>query len=246
MCRNIKKQVNSSLGRNIAKSARCSSAQAGISLGGPAHISPGQSWAGTASTQLGRRLLPRLGRDNSYPGRPASLRPGWADLLRPRWAVLPLYPGWAGAPSFRLGRQAADPGVGRQVLHPSWAGTPPLHPGWARVATPPRWAARPRAPPGRLSTPARPGFVYSGQARPGFPWPRPEFPLPGRITSPQAGLTLSGPGFTPSGTFPSSGIDSIVMSWSWDASWLRLAHSTSLYAGLGMPLGSDQRTPHQL
>jgi hypothetical protein len=71
-------------------------------------------------------------------------------------------------------------------------------------------------------------------------------PGPGRITSPQAGLVLSGPGFTLSRGFSSSGIDSIALCQFWDASRLRLAHPPSLYAALGMPLGSDQHTPHLL
>jgi hypothetical protein len=62
----------------------------------------------------------------------------------------------------------------------------------------------------------------------------------------QAGLVLSGSGFTPSGAFPSSSIDSIVMCQSWDTLWLRLAHPPSLYAGLGISLGSDQHTPYLL
>jgi hypothetical protein len=55
-----------------------------------------------------------------------------------------------------------------------------------------------------------------------------------------AELVISGPGFTPSGSFSSFGINSIALCQFWDASRLELAHPPSLYAGLGMPLGSNQ------
>jgi hypothetical protein len=118
--------------------------------------------------------------------------------------------------------------------------------------------ASPRRPAGSdQEDPAWPGFfsrppsgntgwaeiVYSG-------WPGRHSPCPGRITSLagrintlQADLAPPGPRFTPSGTYYSFGIDSIALCQSWDVSRLGLARPPSLYAGLGMPLGSDQHTP---
>jgi hypothetical protein len=52
--------------------------------------------------------------------------------------------------------------------------------------------------------------------------------FPGRIIYLLADLAPPGPGFTSSGTYSSSGIDSSILCQSWDALWLRLAHTPSL------------------
>jgi hypothetical protein len=117
--------------------------------------------------------------------------------------------------------------LGRPVVRPGWAGRSCL--GWAN------------RPPSQLGRLFRPGWASVS-------------PLPGWASAirflPAGPASQSRPDrrsrFTPSGLFSSSGIISIVMCQSWDALWLRLAHPPSLYAGLGMPLGSDQHTLHLL
>jgi hypothetical protein len=187
---------------------------------------------------VGRRVLPRLGRDVVPLPQAGFLHPGWA--LRPRPSrPASSSPGWAGSwltpagpmLAARLGSPGhSRPGGPLPVQHPAgpdyenpaWPGfplqAPFVRPGWAGLECP-DWA-RP-APPG-------PGRIISLVGR--------NIHSPGRINSIQAELYLFWPRFTFSGTFPSSSIDSSALCQSWDASRLGLAHPPSLYAGLGKPL----------
>jgi hypothetical protein len=157
-----------------------------------------------------------MGCQASAPAGPPGQRPGWAAPL-PR------------APVGRL-----------RLQHPARPDQKDL--AWPGFFLGPASAQDPAGP--DQEDPAWPGFLL----RAAFCKPRlgRDSLGPGRVTSPQAGLTPSGPRFTPSGPFLSSGIDFSALCQPWDALWLRLAHPPSLYAGLGTPLGSDQHTPHLL
>jgi hypothetical protein len=164
----------------------------------------------------------------------ASLPPRLGRRCRPRLG--PRCPPWLGRDSVtRLGRDS----VPRLGLAASSRPKParPGSPGQAGLPRP--------AYPGRLSqagipSPGRHSLCRLGWLLRGIPAGL------GQNSLPQADLAPSGPGFTFSGTHSSSGIDSSVLCQSWDALWIRLAHPSLLYAGLGMPLGSDQHTLHLL
>jgi hypothetical protein len=183
-------------------------------------------------TRVGRRL-PQPGRSIPAPRPGAPSRPGWAPLRAPS----------AGPdrPLPRLGRRHLPAGPlasdSRPGLYAGWAaprlGSPPLSPAGPDQEDP-AWPGFPSRPP--LFDPGWASFkysgwatsvYYSGWARMVLPWPRPDY-LHNR------------PGFTPSGTYSLSGIDSSTLCQSWDASRLGLAHSPPSCAGLGTPLGSDQ------
>jgi hypothetical protein len=92
-------------------------------------------------------------------------------------------------------------------------GCPHLSPGWARI-------------------------VYSGWARPGFPWPRPDYLSLGQLSPSWARIYLLRDIFfirhqlqrlvpVLGRPLAQTGTSSLVICWSWDAPWLRLAYSTS-------------------
>jgi hypothetical protein len=215
------------------------------------HIkSPGRNIARpgriSALSWLGRNLSIRLGRhplpggphhpcSPSWPGGPLPF-PAWAEASHPAGPRLPA-PAWAATPA---GPQAACPGWG--VLP---AGPPSLAPPMGRPLRSTRLGRIRRIRPGRDSSPgrhlhhARLGWIR--RIRPGRDFSPSghhmgtvpaglgrDSPGPGRIIPLQADLVLSGPKFTSSGTYSSSGIDSSVLCQSWDALWLRLAHTPSL------------------
>jgi hypothetical protein len=213
------------------------------------------------SSRLGRDFSPRLGPGTSSPG--SGLAPlsrlgwhgssGWASAPSPGWAGMSYpagpvarKPSWADVPLPPPGRPPRRGPLPRQGLWPAApAGPLPPHtpaPQWAYSRAAPGWARSGGSVLAGIPSPGR-RLQCPGWARPGFPWPRLGFSLPGRIISPQAGLTPCGLRFALSGTYSSSGIASSALCQSWDASRLRLAHPPSLYAGPGMPLGSDQHTP---
>jgi hypothetical protein len=229
-----------------------------ISYPGPLLLSPGRHILAQASI----RARPASGR----PGRPLSpssrhqarllgrrlLAPGWAGFPPPRWAFSQLS-GWAGMcdpvrprTRARVGCPLHLPARPVAGVAPGWAGTSAL-----RLGRIPLQAAFSSSTPGgpfflpRLGRRAQAGIPKQvgiplfwlgclcalfrlGKA--GIPWPRPDYYSPG-------------PRFTPSDVFYSSGINSSALCQSWDASRLGLAYPPSSYAGLGMPLGSDQHTP---
>jgi hypothetical protein len=187
-------------------------------------------WAGALLTRLGRLVLLSAG--------PASSQPR-------RWAVKSFCPGWASRlASLRLGRPARPcPGGPAPPQH--LAGPDQEDPAWSGFISGPPSSPRPAVP--DQEDPAWPGFLPLGRhlsnvsAGPGR-----DYPGPGRINPLQADLALSGPRLASSGTYSSSAMNSSALCQSWDALWLRLAHPPSLYAGLRMPLGSDQHTLHLL
>jgi hypothetical protein len=204
VCRNIEKQVNSKLGRNIA-------CQAGIYLPGLEYGSPGRNKV-------------KQGRINAYPAGPVGVLPRLGRDKFPRLGQLPrapanssrpACPGWAGAPPGgpprplpRLGQRALSgrrhlprlgrdfaPRMGRSCQPP--AGLPDLLPRLGRIT---------RIRPGRdlparlISFVSRLGQAGIPLAQAGILLSRPGFFLLGRITTLEAGFHLSWARFIPSGT----------------------------------------------
>jgi hypothetical protein len=191
------------------------------------------------------------------PGWAGTSPSGWAGILSRVGLVAPaLHPDQAGLfPSpprpervTRLGRdfhprRGPLPRLG--LRPPAPAGPLPLAPPAGRPLRSARLRRIRRIRPGRDSSPGRhfhharlgqirrirPGrdFSPSGHHLGTVPaGPGQDSPGPGWIIPLKADLVLSGPGFTSSGTYSSSGIDSSVLCQSWDALWLRLAHTPSL------------------
>jgi hypothetical protein len=187
--------------------------------------------------------------------------PGWASIpSRPSTPTRPVSssPAWAGGqPIPAVGRQVLLTRLGQSAARP-WLGRRPLllpgqRPGGPAASSrpagldqeDPAWPGLSSKPPFTSS-----GLERSGWARPALPWPRPEYPLgrpdyslSGHDSSLLADLAPPGLRFTSFETYYSSSTNSIAWCQSWDASRLGMAHPPLLYAGLGMPLGSDQHTP---
>jgi hypothetical protein len=161
------------------------------------------------------------------------------------WAIQ-LSPGHPPGPGPALPNTPAPGSVsrlGRPVVRPGWAGR--SCPGWAGTALliragipPPRLGRIRRIRPGRDFSPSG-RHLSTVPAGPGW-----DSPGLGRIITLQADLALSRLGFTSSGAYSSSGINSSascqswdtsrlrlarppLLCWSWDAPWLRPAYSTS-------------------
>jgi hypothetical protein len=146
-------------------------------------------------------------------------------------------PGWAGISLTRLGRSDSRLGrsdsrlgrsnsrLGRSTPAAQWAQAGLLLRATAlrQAGVSSRLGSLPRTEAAQADTP---GPGRNSPCR--LAWSLRSIPIGlGWASSPQAGLNPSGPGFTPSGLYSSSGINSSILCQSWDALWLRLAHPPS-------------------
>jgi hypothetical protein len=185
-------------------------------------------WAGITYPGWAGSSLSRLGRSQCLPAGPDPLCPGRASLCSSRLGRDAISsrpappPGPSGSPPgrrFLLGRRdllrAGTParplcrsprlGLG-MAIRLSLGPTP-----WRAAFCVPGWAGSGGSGLAGIVFLAPPFEQYSGWARPGFPWPRPDYHSPGHIIVLLARLTSCGLRFGSSGTFYSSGIDSIAL-----------------------------------
>jgi hypothetical protein len=241
MCRILKRNSTARLGQNISSRGGIKKPRPDYNLAGPAYCRPGRN---KQLTRLGRDSYSQLGwlwLSTWWAGRPFSpTGPPCPGLPPSRLGRHQRTPAWAGASLPRLGRSAARPRLGRRLLLPPGRPCPggPASP--QRPAGPdqedPAWPGFFSRPPS--ASPGWAGFVYSGWAGPGFPWPMPDYLSPCRISPLWAKIYLLRDIFfirhrlqrlvpVLGRPLAQTGTSSIVICWSWDASWLRPAYSTS-------------------